>query len=39
MYGLGLISVRFRFTHFLPSVVQPTATCHGLVSCYRRWMN
>jgi len=25
MCGLGLISVRFRFTKFLPSGVQPTA--------------
>ena len=37
--GSGLISVRFRYTKFLPSVVQPTAHLHGLVSCYRRWMN
>jgi len=25
MCGLSLISIRFRFTKFLPSVVQPTA--------------
>jgi len=25
MCGLGLISIRFRFTKFLPSIVQPTA--------------
>jgi len=25
MCGLGLLGVRFRFTKFLPSVVQPTA--------------
>jgi len=25
MCGLGFISVRFTFTKFLPSVVQPTA--------------
>jgi len=31
MCGLGLISVRFRFTKFLPSVVQPTAHLSGLV--------
>jgi len=32
---LGLVSARFRFTKFLPSVVQPTAH----LSCYRQWMN
>ena len=25
MHGLGLLSVRFRFTTFLPSIGQPTA--------------
>jgi len=33
MCGLGSISVSFRFTKFLPSVVQPTAhqCCHSVV--------
>jgi len=30
--GLG---ITFRLTMLLPSVVQSTAYCHGLVSCYR----
>jgi len=37
--GLGLISVRFRFTKFLPSVVQPTAHLSWISVCYRWWMN
>ena len=42
MCGLGSMSVRFMFTKFLWSVVQPTAHLSWIsvmLHCYRQWMN